>query len=269
MMKLPLLLLSAFALPLQAAQLDSASVTRVINDVRILTPQKAARPAKNGDQISGSTSLQTGRRSRAEVTFLDKTITRVGANSLFSLSSKRREVELNSGSMLLQVPKGKGATHIRTATVTAAITGTTLMMEYSVGNWVKLIVIEGEVKLAINGQKRAVTIGPGQIVVMDPKGRVVPEVMDINLQRLLDTSQLMSKKLFGPLPPSTESLISAALKKQKAAIESGAMTALASSAQASDQASQAIDTTTTSPRNPRGPDRTNNIPVRPVTPSRP
>jgi len=256
------------SLPLHGAKLDSASVSRVINDVRILTPNQASRSAKLGDRISGSTSLRTGRRSRAELTFPDRTITRVGANSLFSLSSSGREVELNSGSMLLQVPKGQGATSIRTATVTAAITGTTLMMEYNIGNWVKVIVIEGEVKLAINGQRRSVTIGPGQILVMDPKGRVVPEVMDIDLQRLLDTSQLLSKKLFGPLPPNTEALISAALGKQKAALENGSISPPPSSVQIADQAAQALDSTTTAPLNPRGEGRTNAFPIRPLLPAR-
>jgi hypothetical protein len=265
-MKFPLILLLLF--PLHGATLNSASVTKVINDVRILTPKKAAHTAKVGDRIGGSTSLQTGRRSRAEVTFGDKTVTRIGANSIFSLRKSGRDVELNSGSILLQVPKGKGATHIRTATVTAAITGTTLMMEYSVGNWVKVIVLEGEVKLAINGQKRDVTINPGEILVMDPNGRVVPEVMLIDMERLMKTSKLLDKKLFSSLPSETEQLIAEALSNQKAAIASGSVAQSGKSVnsealKSADSRSAARDTTTTIHRPLRGPTRKPNILNRP------
>jgi hypothetical protein len=263
-----LLLIPLLLLPLQGATLDSASVTKVINDVRILAPKKAAHTAKVGDRIGGSTSLQTGRRSRAEVIFGDKTVTRIGANSIFSLRQSGRDVELNSGSILLQVPKGKGATRIRTATVTAAITGTTLMMEYSVGNWVKVIVLEGEVKLAINGQERDVTIKPGEILVMDPNGRVVPEVMLIDMERLMNTSKLLDKKLFSSLPIATEQLIAKALRAQKAALASGSVAQSGKSANSAalasaDARSAAIDSTTAMKRPLRGPHRKPNILNRP------
>ena len=54
---------------LHADSLQSAKVTTRINDVRLYQPKKAARQAKTGDTIKGHTSVQTGRRSRAELTF--------------------------------------------------------------------------------------------------------------------------------------------------------------------------------------------------------
>ena len=134
-----------------AENLQSAKITTLTNDVRLYQSQKFGRQAKVGDRISGHTSVQTGRRSRTELTFQDKTITRLGANSTFSFRRGSRDINLNRGSILLQVPKSAGGATIRTATVTAAITGTTLMMEYNVGEWVKLITLEGNVSLTIDG----------------------------------------------------------------------------------------------------------------------
>jgi len=54
---------------------------------------------------------------------------------------------LEKGSMLLQVPKGLGGANIHTAAVTAAITGTTIMMEYTPGQYSKVLVLERQLAL--------------------------------------------------------------------------------------------------------------------------
>ena len=116
------LILTASLLTISGAHaetLQSAKVTTKVNDVRVYQPQKSGRQPKLGDRISGHTSVQTGRRSRTELTFQDKTITRLGANSTFSFRRGSRDINLNRGSILLQVPKSAGGATIRTATVTA------------------------------------------------------------------------------------------------------------------------------------------------------
>ena len=45
--------------------------------------------------------------------------------------------------MLLRVPKNAGGAQIKTAAVTAAITGTTIMLEYHPDAYIKFIVLEG------------------------------------------------------------------------------------------------------------------------------
>ena len=73
----PILILTAAGLLLpmgvHAETLQSAKVTTRINDVRLYQPKKSARQAQVGDSVQGHTSVQTGRRSRAELTFQDKT----------------------------------------------------------------------------------------------------------------------------------------------------------------------------------------------------
>ena len=150
-----------------AAPLKSASVTKVVNDVRISKNSAAAQSATMGQRMTGKSTLLTGRGSRAELTFPDRTVTRIGANSVFRFSSASREMEIERGSFLLNVPKNAGGAKIRTATVTAAITGTTTMMEYSPGQWLKFIVLEGVAKLS-NDNGDTINVPPGQMIIMHP-----------------------------------------------------------------------------------------------------
>ena len=124
-------LLVLAAASVSAANLESAKVTLTVNKVLIAPPDRSPRPAAEGDVLAGRASLETGKASRAELTFNDQTIARIGANSVFSFSRGTRELELNQGVIFLQVPKNAGGATIQTAAVTAAITGTTIAIEYS------------------------------------------------------------------------------------------------------------------------------------------
>ena len=70
----------------QAKEFTSATVTQTINEVNILEQRKKARAAKLKDVLNTRNILQTGRRSRAELTFPDKSITRLGSNTSFGFA---------------------------------------------------------------------------------------------------------------------------------------------------------------------------------------
>jgi len=209
---------------IQAETLQSAKVTARVNDVR-LHQTSSSRQAKVGDTVRGHTSVQTGRRSRAELTFQDRTVTRLGANSAFTFRKGSRDINLNQGSVLLQVPKSAGGATIRTATVTAAITGTTILMEYNRGKWVKLITLEGTVSLNL-GKKgggkggffrrsQKVKVPAGKMIVMRPDGEIITRPVDVDLKRLLKTSILAGDKVFGPLSPEALGHIANAVAAQE------------------------------------------------------
>lgn len=216
---LPLLVATALGEPL-----ESAKITQAVNDVRVLENSSNPRAAKIGETIRGATSLQTGRKSRAELNFQDDTVTRLGQNSIFSFRRGGREVELQQGSVLLQVPKDAGGATIRTATVTAAITGTTSMFEYSPGQWVKLLTLEGTQKLYLKGSKEPVLVPAGQMIVMHPNARAIPAPVTIDLAKLLATSTLAGNRVFGPLPASANEAIAQTVDQQKNAKRQGALT---------------------------------------------
>ncbi len=196
------LLLPIFALliPASADTLRTAKVTKAINEVQVYPGEKSPRPVSIGEQLATPASVQTGRKSRTELTFNDSSITRLGQNSVFSFREGGRNVELKQGSILLQVPKNAGGATIRTATVTAAITGTTVMFEYSPGKWIKLLTLEGTQKLYLNGSKKFVSVPAGKMIIMNPNAKVIPQPVTIDLKKLIATSPLAGDDTFGPLP---------------------------------------------------------------------
>jgi hypothetical protein len=106
-----------------AAEFKEAEVTQVIQDVRLLPSNASPRPAAVNDNVRQGTAVQTGVQSRSELTFKDKTITRLGEKTTFSVGEGPRTIDLGNGQFLLYVPKHSGGAKVKARAVTAAITG--------------------------------------------------------------------------------------------------------------------------------------------------
>ena len=100
---------------LQGAPLTRAEVTRIINVVDVVVPRKAAHPAVLHEVIKDEIGLRTGSKSRSELMFEDHTLTRIGPETYFSFKAGTRDITLQQGTILLQVPKGLGGVRLRTA----------------------------------------------------------------------------------------------------------------------------------------------------------
>src|SRR5256885_9504931 len=205
-----------------ASPLTSAEVTKIINRVSVIEPAKGDRPATLRDVIKDDLGLQTGARSRSELLFEDNTLTRVGAETFFSFKTGTRDMTLEKGSMLLQVPKGLGGAKIHTAAVTAAITGTTIMMEYSPRQYLKVLVLEGSLRLSRNGFfSDSVVLRPGKMVIMRPDAKKIPDPIDVDLAQIVRTSTLVNfpgSKVLPSMP-----LIQAAITDQAKAVAKGTL----------------------------------------------
>ena len=203
-----------------AGPLTSAEVTKIINRVTVIDPAKGIHPALLRDVIKDNLGLQTGARSRSELLFQDNTLTRVGAETFFSFKTGTRDLTLEKGSMLLQVPKGLGGATIHTAAVTAAITGTTIMMEYSPGQYLKVLVLEGSLRLSRNGSfGDSLVLHPGKMVIMRPDAKKIPEPIDVDLAEIVRTSTLVNFPGSNVLPSMP--LIQAAITDQAKAVAKG------------------------------------------------
>lgn len=184
---------------LHAASLKEAQFTRVINDVRVMPVESSPFAAKIGDRITGKTGVSTGAHSRAELQFPDRTLTRIGSNSVFKLDQAERTVNLEKGVILLQVPKQLGGAKVRTAAVTAAVTGTSVIIEFLANFFIKMIVIEGVVEAYFNDNPSVfITLNPGDMIIMNPNATEFPPPVQVDLQRLKETSKLLDEKEFGP-----------------------------------------------------------------------
>ncbi|PYL37346.1 MAG: hypothetical protein DMF34_10715, partial [Verrucomicrobia bacterium] len=183
--------LIAVAPSVGAAQLKEARVTQVVNDVKLLLQQAAPRPAVVSDLVRHGTAVRTGTQSRSELTFADLTITRLGANTIFTFDEGTRQMNLINGAILFQVPKGSGGATIKTVAVTAAITGTTGIGEFHPASsrnalpFSKWLCLEGTFHLILpNGQ--SVEVGPGKMVTTD--GKSFSKVLDFNIGQLVKSS---------------------------------------------------------------------------------
>jgi FecR protein len=139
-----------------------ARVTRLIREVSLLPTDAPLRRAVLNDTVPETTAVKTGNDSRAELTFADLTITRLGANSLYSFKNAGRRVELNTGSTLLRIPKDSRGATILSPAVTVGITGTTVIFEHIRGGPSRLIVLEGTARLTLvraRDQQRGVAAG--------------------------------------------------------------------------------------------------------------
>jgi len=178
-----------------ADQLQQARVSQVIQDVRVLETHGAPRAAAVNDKVTQGMGVRTGVESRAELTFTDLTITRLGANTVFSFKQGSRELDLTSGAVLLQIPPQAPAVKVSTSAVTAAITGGTAL--FATGPPTKFMVLEGIGTFYPAGHpERAATINGGEMMTMTADGRMTkPEKFDVKL--VLKTSRLI--KDFPPL----------------------------------------------------------------------
>src|SRR5438477_9832112 len=205
-----------------AGPLSSAEVTKIINRVSVIDPAKGGHPAVMREVIKDDLGLQTGARSRSELLFQDNTLTRIGAETFFSFKTGTRDMTLEKGSMLLQVPKGLGGATIHTAAVTAAITGTTIMIEYSPGQYIKVLVLEGSLRLSRNGSfGDSLVLHPGKMVIMRPDAKTIPEPIDVDLGQIVRTSTLVNFPAGTTLPSMP--LIQTAISDQAKEVAKGTL----------------------------------------------
>jgi hypothetical protein len=202
---------SLVAAPL-AKPLTSAKIVFIQKDVSVAdivvadvnNGQVGSKQAATLDQsISSSQLVLTGAKSRAELLFNDGTITRLGQFTSFSFKPGTRDIAIKEGSALFNVPKGMGRTQIQAGAVTAAITGTTLLVQV-LSDRVLVYVYEGSVEVLGN------KVVGGEVITVMNDGKVTKASFDV--QKGLNTAALFVKFDGAPGSDTFEELLTALLK---------------------------------------------------------
>ena len=205
------------ALALRAADLRESTLVQVVNEVKVAPPQAAEKEAKANDIVHTPDRIRTGAKSRAELKAADNTLTRIGANTVFSFEPSGRTLNLEKGSVLFHSPPGRGGGTIKSAGASAAVLGTTLIVVATPDGGFKCILLEGKGRITLtNGQVQVLTAGDMAYV---PAGSAkFGAIVKIDLGLLVGGSQLVNG-FAAPLP--TMSDIRNEIAKQHIAIISG------------------------------------------------
>jgi FecR protein. len=203
-------LASWFPNGLSAASPNEARVTRVNNSVQLLHPKAATRRASLNDGVREGIVVRTSKDSHAELTLSDQTVVRLAANTAFSFENGTRDLNLGEGAVLIQAPKRASGATIHAAGVAAAITATTVMIEYHPGVC-KFLVLEGTGRLYRPSHLGdSVLVHAGQMVIGNPNA-AVSDPVDFDIARFVQTSRF----IVGLPPLRSEKLIAAESQKQQ------------------------------------------------------
>lgn len=201
-----------------ADDLQKARFTEVIRDVTVTKPDNSsARAAAVDSTFEVPEVIRTGLDSRAELEAPDKTIARIGANTIFSFESAKRTMNLQSGSVLFHSPKGMGGGVIKTASATAAVTGTTMIVGATSNGGFKVMLLEGSGRVTHpSGDSRK--LNAGQLTFVIPGQNKLGPVINFDLQRATQNSNLVqgfNKKI------ASQEKINSEVDKQKSQIKNG------------------------------------------------
>jgi len=96
------------------------------------------------------------------------------------------------------------------------------MMEYSPGQYLKVLVLEGSLRLSRNGSfGNSLVLHPGKMVIMRPDAKKIPDPIDIDLAEIVRTSSLVNFPGSNLLPSMP--LIQAAISDQAKEVAKGTL----------------------------------------------
>lgn len=183
-----------------ASQKNEARITGVTKDVQLVTAEGARRPAVFNDDVREGATVRTGQGSRAELTFDDGTVARLSANTVLTIKSGNRNLDLKEGALLLETPKSARGGKISSKEVAIAITGTTVVFE-SYSTHFKLLVLDGTGRLyRPRHLGDSVLVCAGQMVFGRPEA-ALSDPVDFDLDKFLKTSRFITD--FQPLRSRT------------------------------------------------------------------
>ena len=212
---------------ISAAPLTQSTFTDIIHTVDVLPgPSQNATPAQLNEVVKAPELVRTGPASRAELTAPDQTLTRIGANTVFSFAPSGREINLEQGSVLFHSPSGRGGGTIRSGGASAAVTGTTLIVVATpvvypgAKNGFKVILLEGKGKVQLPSGHSHV-LHAGELIYILPGQDNFGPVLLINLAKLVNGSALVNG-FQHPLP--SIGLIDLAIQHQLNGLKNGTLT---------------------------------------------
>ncbi len=174
--------------------------------------------ARTRQSLAAGSTFATKKASQSQLR-LNKGFVRLGSSSQVQLG-KSDQVQLKEGVMMVG---SDGAKKRESVKVTAPgysfnVQGTALIAYYP-GSYIKITVLEGSIRVSLQSMLGEFeTLKAGQMLVINPSEKRLPDLVEVDLNRLITTSKLVG----GPLgPPPTNPLIQSSAGNQNGDLSGG------------------------------------------------
>lgn len=198
----PLLLCLAAAFTAHTAEASGTMVKLVVGSANV-RPSTAFAPGA---------SLKTGSKSYSELA-MDHGVVRAGSNTTLR-SAGKDEVTLDRGLALVAAQSKffRPTVVVDTPKHRFQVRGTA-QIYHEPGKALRVVVIEGKMTISLNSMSgESVTLRAGQALVVNPVESSLPEPLEIDLDRLIASAELVAGRQFEALP--TRDLVANASSRQ-------------------------------------------------------
>jgi hypothetical protein len=187
-----------------------ARFTCVVKDVSLVRQGAAGRAAVPNESIGSGAVVRTGTDARAELTFVDRAVMRLGGKTMVRLGE---DLTLEEGALLFDAPRGASSATIRTGKINLEGAGATGIIERFGKTYAKVMLLEGTARVFLPQKVgESLLLKPGQILIMKPDAKTLADPVDFDIAQLYRTSLLVGHE-FARLPSDAQ--IQAEIARQK------------------------------------------------------
>jgi hypothetical protein len=175
---------------------NSTIITFISGGAALSKSGSPHEPGKINDFVQAGGQVSTKEDSRVEIVLPNGTIARLGSNTVLNIDNNARGFTLERGTILVQVPKDAGSINVITGNVSFDADRATFLVEHApAGGYVKVIVVEGTARASISSRfGERMPVDAGKMLILPPGSNNLPDPVDVNLRRLIQTSTLILLK---------------------------------------------------------------------------
>jgi hypothetical protein len=171
------------------------------------------------DKVESNTQVGTGAQSMCELSLDDKSITRIGANAVFSFVEQERLVKCDKGTFLVSKDPATDTMTVTTGSVTAAINGSTVMFDVR-DDATHVAVAETTAGVVVTDKNgKSVTLQSGEGISATPSGMASAAAKSVDVKDLTSSSPLFTEAGLAPL--ANDALIKGVASAQASAKAAG------------------------------------------------
>jgi hypothetical protein len=192
------LLITLMVLALVDHSAIASVVSFVKNDVHSIQDTNKVAAALN-DQLQPDTQIGTGDKSMCELSFDDKSVTRIGEHSVFSFQEQERLIKCGDGKFLVSKDPETAPITVTAGGVTAAIAGSTVLFDVK-GGIAHVAVVETTSGVTVTDENgKAVTLQSGEGIAAAPGGLASAGPRPVDVKAMTEASPLFTEAGLAPL----------------------------------------------------------------------